>query len=484
MSVYLGIDIGTTSTKCLAVGEEGSVLAFAQHPYVLSHPKQGWAEQDPEDFWTALIDVVRRCVTDLESQGRSSGDVVSLALSTQGDTLLMVDETGSPLAPSISWMDGRADEEYAELLAETGSSYWYRTIGQPLTHLSSACKVRWLAKNRPELLGPNSRPAWVADFLAKRLIGEFAADVSSASWTPFFSPTRREWSREVADLLGIRSDDLPVTAESGSVLGELLPESAEALGLGAGTVLVAGAFDQSAAAHGAGASVGGKSVLSCGTAWVLYSVSSRPIDDPEERLCVCCHVGGESGNGAPEWGLVLPFTGGSAYDWLARTTGESDGAASDSDPPIFIPHLYGGLSPDWRSESRGSLLGLTMAHTREDIRLAMMRGIACEARRNLEAAEPLVGRVESVRMVGGAGKSEVWPRIIADVLGRRVEVSGLLESACLGVARLAAGQVSSTWSDTVALRLYVPTPEGIAAEARFYDRYVAVYEALLRVYGA
>lgn len=474
-SIYLGADVGTTSAKCLAVNEDGIIITFTQHPYTLSHPKQGWAEQDPEDFRIALSDVVRRCMEECKSKGYSSSDVKSLAMSTQGDTLIVTDDSGKPLAPSMSWMDARADVEFRELLAETGPSFWYQETGQPMNPLSSACKMRWLSKNKPELRG--ARYAWVADFLAKRLCGEFTADMPSGSWTSIFSPSKREWSKNVLKVLGLSVEGLPKTVDSGEIIGELLPDACAEMGLALGTKLIAGAFDQSAAAYGSGATASGRSVLSCGTAWVLYSVSSQPIYDASEHLCSCCHTG------KAEWGLVLPFTGGSAYDWLTRTIGDAlTGSPSDSEPLIFVPHLYGGLSPDWRGESKGSLLGLTMAHTREDIRLALMRGVACETRRNMEAGEPYCGRSESVIMVGGAGKSKSWPQMIADVLNISVEVSGLLESACFGAAKLAAGDASSPWPSTNAVRIYEPTKTGAETENRFYERYLRAYKALLELY--
>jgi sugar (pentulose or hexulose) kinase len=246
------------------------------------------------------------------------------------------------------------------------------------------------------------------------------------------------------------------------------------MGLRPGTTLVAGAFDQAAAAHGAGVAAD-TSLLSCGTAWVLYSMASSPPTDPSGRLCTCSHVRGG------EWGLVLPFTGGSAYDWVDRTFVEG-ASASGSKDPIFVPHLYGGLSPDWRGESRGSLLGLTLSHTAEDIRLALMRGLAFETRRNLEAAEAFAGRPEMLVMVGGATHSEVWPQIIADALGCEVQVPAIAEAACLGAAMLAAGESAQISRDPA--RACVPRPDAVQESDDLYQRYLRAYDALLGIYAS
>ncbi|UCH35038.1 MAG: hypothetical protein JSV65_01425 [Armatimonadota bacterium] len=476
-AIYLGADIGTTSAKCLAVDEDGRVLGSAQHPYALSHPHENWAEQDAEDYWRGLVDVVTACVRACEEQGRTSREINALALSTQGDTLIMVDETGTPLAPAISWMDTRAERQCRELIAETGPRFWYRETGARLTPYSSACKIRWLAQAAPELRARVHRFCGVPDFLAHRLCGNFVTDVPSASWTPLFSPSERQWSEQVVRRLEVDSLTLPQVVESGTTIGALLPETASTLGLSADAVLVAGAFDQAAAAYGTGATAGRTSVLSCGTAWVLYAVSSVPVVDERERIAICCHTS------ASEWGLVLPFTGGAAYDWFhaAFCTGVDEDTRAE--PLVFIPHLYGGLSPDWRAESRGSLLGLTMAHSYGDVEAAVMRGLACEARRNVETAEALCAGIPSLRMVGGAGRSDVWPQMIADVLGRPVGVSELTEAACYGAAKLAAGAAAQGWDETESAREFVPDSRQAEAESRFYERYLRAYEAVLEFYA-
>lgn len=476
-SICLGIDIGTTSAKCLAVDDQGATLSFAQHPYAMSHPREGWAEQDPEDYWKGLTNVVRQCVTELRSLGYDSSSIRALAMSTQGDTLIVADQSGCPVIPAISWMDMRAQEECQELLAERDQRFWYEETGLMLTPYSSACKIRWLSRHKPEFFSdPSIRFCFVPDFITLRLTGKFVTDVPSASWQPMFCPRERAVSESVLSLIGIARERIAMPVESGTPVGELLPKAAQELGLSCRTQVIAGAFDQAAAAHGAGAKAGERSVLSCGTAWVLYSVTHSLVRDETSCLPICCHTSSD------KWGLVLPFTGGAAYDWLNRTIGSETGEISDSEPPVFIPHLYGGLCPDWRGDSRGSLVGLTMSHTQKDIRFALMRGIASEARRNLEAAEKIGVEIGSVRMVGGAGKSNIWPQMIANILNRPVEVSNLTESACYGAAKLAAGQ-RSEWSATESGREFVPVPEQVEFEDRQYRRYLCFYEALLEVYS-
>lgn len=476
--IYLGVDIGTTSTKCMAVRDDGQILALSQQPYGVSHPQQGWAEQNPEDYWRGIVATVTGCLRMCSRRRYTKEHVVSIALSTQGDTLIVTDSKGKPLLPAISWMDTRGQAEFEGLQREADASFWYGETGSPPHAFSSAWTILWLRRNQPRSIEHGARFCYVADYLAKRLCDRFGTDAPSASWTPLFSPSKRDWSQPVLDLLGVRREMLPDVLQSGEVIGELLPKVAKELGLLPETKLIAGAFDQAAAAHGAGARADGRSVLSCGTAWVLYTVAPGAIVDPKMRLCSCCHTG------AGENGLVLPFSGGSTYDWLTKIIGDvrDEEPASNADPLIFVPHLYGGLSPDWCAESKGSLVGLTLAHTRADIRLALMRGLGYEARRNLEAAEELSGPVRSIRMVGGATNSRNWPQLIANVLNRPIEVPEESESACYGAAMLAAGSASDSWIDSQQASRFEPMSGEVTMEQHLYSRYLCVYEAMKSLY--
>jgi len=467
--LVLGVDVGTTSAKCLAVDEAGRPVGWGQHAYALSHPHPGWAEQDPEELWQGMLAAIRACLHELG--GRASG-VRALALSTQADTLIPCDAHGRALRPALSWMDSRAQAEHAALLAEAGRDFWYGHTRFPLSPVSSACKIRWLAAHEPDL--HPARWCAVPDYLAARLCGRWVTDTPSASWSPLFSPFRRQWEQQVMALVRVEASQVAPVVEAGESIGPLLPMAATELGLPKETVLVAGAFDQVAAAHGAGARAGEVGVLSCGTAWVLYAVATRAPADPEQGIPVCCHVR------AGEWGMVLPFAGGSAYDWWGSRFPAGDESLSGGPLPVFIPHLYGGLAPDWREESRGALLGLEMSHTRGDAEQAVRLGITCEARRNLAAATRLTP-LPALRMVGGAARDPGWAQLVSDLLDRPISVPAFPEAACYGAARLAAGKQSADWSMGESRR-HQPDPARARALEQDYRRYLAAYRALLEVY--
>lgn len=471
--LYLGVDVGTTSAKCVVVDERGQLLAFGRQGYALRHPHPGWAEQDPAEMWQSLAGAVGAGLNAIEAQGRSAADIRALALSTQADTLIVTDAAGRPLRPALSWMDTRAEPQCRRLLAETGSSFWYRQTGMALSPVSSACKLAWLAEREPAMLAQAAHLCYVPDYLAWRLCGRRVTDLPSASWSPFYSPWERRWLPEVMAIVGVRQEQLPGLAEAGEPLGELTAQAAAELGLAAGTPLVAGAFDQVAAGVGAGARAGEVGVLSCGTAWALYAVADQPAADPAEMIPVCCHA-------LPgQWGLVLPFAGGSAWDWLhSRLQPGLAAGGEGGEPPVFIPHLYGGLAPDWRHDSRGALLGLTIGHGWADIERAVMMGIVCETRRCVEAVERFGGPLPALRMVGGAAQGESWPRLLADTLNRPVTVPERTEAACYGAAVLAAGKAAAGWAESKALELQ-PDPAAVSLRQTEYERYLALLEKVL-----
>ncbi len=463
--IYLGIDMGTASAKCLAVDAHGQLLALARRPYRMYHKQQDGAEQEPEEYWTAFTEVVGDCVQQCVAQGRSHRAITAMALSTQGDTLIVTDEQGTALIPALSWMDQRAQVEYAELLAAADQLFWYRETGNRLTVGSSACKARWLAAHQPQIWRRVQRIAAVPDYLAIRICGQFVTDMPSASWSPYFTPQTRRWSAPVLELLGISAAKLPRVVDAGAIIGPLLPDVAAQLGLTPDTLLVAGAFDQAAAALGAGAGAK-RSVLSCGTAWVMYTVAATPPPATAAMLPICCHTD------PANWGVLLPFTGGAAYEWCRQTFRCADVGTprGETAPLYFLPYLYGVEAPDWQAKARGVLLGLTMGHTGAHIMQAVQYGIACEARRNVEASEAHCGAIAALRMVGGATNSECWPQIVANVLNRPVEVTSCAEAAAYGAAMLAAGSQAATWPEP-AVALVSPIPE----EAEVMDEYFARY---------
>ena len=474
MPFTLGIDVGTTFLKALLLDEEGRTRTAAAAGYDLKKPREGFVEQAPGDWWEALIRAVREAV-----EGVPPADVRALALSTQGDTLVPTLEDGRPACPAISWLDRRAGVECEELLAERPQTWWFARTGKKLLGSNTASKIRWLQAHRPDL-ARRARFCNVHDHLVRRLTGRFATDVPNASWTTLFNIEQRGWDSEILALLGLSEERVSPVVSCGDPIAGLTPEAADALGLTTDTIVAAGAFDQVAATYGAGVTGADEALLSCGTAWVLFVVTSSPILDEQLRLPACCFVGDR------EWGLVCCFTGGAAYDWLRDVVRRGHLDAEPAGPPlVFLPYVYGEISPGWDPDARAALIGVGLDHSAEDLQLALMQALAFEGLRNLEVARGLGVSIEGVRMVGGASQSRIWPQIVADVLGVPVTTPVESECAARGAAVLAAraiGMDLSGKASQVAASHLVPDDPRARRYRELYECYNAARESLSGVF--
>ncbi|MFQ6096245.1 MAG: FGGY-family carbohydrate kinase [Armatimonadota bacterium] len=474
MPFTLGIDVGTTFLKALLLDEEGRVRKVASAGYDLRRPQRDFVEQDPEDWWKALVEAVREAV-----EGVPAREVKALALATQGDTLVPTGEDGEALCPALSWMDRRAGAECEELLAIRPQEWWFGKTGKKLLGSNTASKVRWLQRHRPDI-AERARFCNVHDHLVRRMTGTFATDATNASWTTLFDIEQRVWDADILDLLGLSEERVSPIVSCGEPIAPLAPGAANELGLTPETVVAGGAFDQVAATYGAGVTGANEALLSCGTAWVLFVVTTRPVLDERLRLPACCFVGDD------EWGLVCAFTGGAAYDWLREAVKRDHLEAEPDGPPlIFLPYFYGEVSPGWNPAARGALIGLSLEHTAEHLQLALMRALAFEARRNLEVARGLSVSIESLKMAGGAAQSAIWPQIVADVMGLPITLPVESECAARGAALLAAKSVGLDAPEATPhepAREVLPDPARARRYEELYGCYNAARESLADVF--
>jgi xylulokinase len=485
-TAFLGLDVGTTAIKAILVDSRFRVIAQAGGEYPIDCPRRDWAQQDPEDWWNGLRACVRRVVADAPG-----ARVVALSLSTQGDTLCPVDANGKALAPARTWMDARAAPEVAELTEAREPLWWYRRCGMRPAPFQALGTVAWLRKHDPEAFEQAAWFALVPDFLMFRLCGERVVDVPNASRTIFFDTHRRAWDPEAMGLIGIDESRVAQARESGEVVGHLLPRAAEALGLSTDVVVATGGHDQTAAATGCGALAEGTMMLSCGTAWALLGAARAPVLDDQARLQTQCHAfpGGWGVLGAQPGGALLRWFRDTlapelseredAYETLVREAGETPPAGD----LICLPHIYGAITPAWQAHARAAFLGLTLQHTRGSLVRALLEGVALECRWNVSVIQEVVGRLEELRMIGGAAKSRPWAQIVADATGKRVVLPEVSEAAGYGAALLAAkavGAIEDTSDATDRLPIVgvlEPDPDGAERMNRLFGLYHDFFRA-------
>ncbi len=439
MELLLGFDIGTTNIKGIGIDRDGNVRASASVNYSLMKSPEGHITQDPDDWWEGM----RLVISDI-GEKIDLGKTVALSLSTQGETLVPVDREGNSVSPAISWMDHRSEKEAEELKGKY--SFWFERTGSRMSPYGTLSKIIWLERHDPELFKGVSTFSQVQDYLVRRLTGMPVCDINNASFTHYFDVRNRTWDGEIAEIFGLQGK-LPEIAESGTPLGKVKVSAAHELGLPEGIEIVAGGHDQACAAIGGGCSVPGRIMLSTGTAWVLYSVLDNPVFDKDEAIIIYCHAS------PGKWAFMSPLNGGVVLDYFisefcAKESQEAERSdlspydllfdgSPDPKGVIFIPHLYGSAAPDWRSNAKGAIWGLTLSHTRRDVAAAIMESLAFEALRNIEVMGRLGVSPEELSMLGGATRSSSWPQMVADVMGLRVMIPRETDAAALGAAFLA-----------------------------------------------
>lgn len=483
MGIYLGIDVGTTAVKVLAVDARGEVLALASREYGLQTPQPGWVQQEAEDWWRLVAECVR------EVTAARPEPVAALAASTQGDTVVPVDAGGGALAPAITWMDTRALPQVAAMEAE--QELWWRTTGCRPAPFATAASLLWWREELPEVFAGATRFSLVGDFLTSRLTGRALLDAPNASRTLLYDISTRDWSEPLLARVGVGRERLPQAAESGTLVGPVLPVVAAELGLSPDTQVVLGGHDQTCAAVGCGVIEPGALLLSCGTAWVVLAAVAQPLWSEQPGIHAYCHAvpGGYASLGAFAGGNLLRWfrdslwhdgeCGDAAYEAI---TAEARAAEQAGRPPLlFLEHFYGAAGPVPCQRARGGWAGLTLSHTRGDMALSLLRGVALQAAWCVRSLARQGAPTHEVRMIGGGARSPFWTQLVADALGQPVALPAVTEAAAYGAALLAAtatGAFASLQEATATVRIRETVqPRGPAEPAQF-DRLEELMVAL------
>jgi xylulokinase len=499
MGVLLGIDLGTSGVRAVVVAPDGTLLATGRASYAISAPRPGWAEQDPEEWWRAACGAVREAVG---GSGISPREIRAVGLSGQMHGLVTVDRAGRPVRPAIIWPDQRTVEECRDIAERVGEERLYRTAGLPPATGFFGPSLLWLSRHEPAAYARAARAVLPKDYLRYRLTGEWATDVTDGSGTLLFDVARRSWSLEIVRALGIREDLLPRVLESAAVAGAVSGAAAEA-GLLPGTPVACGGGDQMMAAVGSGVISEGVAAVSVGTGGQVFTAIRRIVIDPHRRLHTLCHA-------VPgAWFLMgAILAAGLALRWFRDRVGgpeveeahpddrasarlaEVAGAAEPgSRGLLFLPYLAGERTPHMDPHARGCWVGLSLVHSRADVIRSILEGVAFALREALEAIEDAGARIRAVVATGGGMRSPLWRQILADVLGRPVEVRPETEHSALGAARV-AGVATGTYRDlreAAAPSLHgprevvAPDPGAVPTYERQFRVYTSLYPALREV---
>lgn len=482
MEYVIGIDIGTTGVKTLLCSNKGEIISSALVEYPLSHPKPGWAEQDPADWWTATTESIRSVVNETNINRE---DVKSIGLTGQMHGAVFLDSNNNVLRPAILWCDQRTSSECDDINRIIGKENLIALTSNPALTGFTAPKILWVRKNEPQIYERARRILLPKDYIRFRLTGEFAGDVSDASGTLLFDVKNRKWSDEILEKLNIDRNLLPEVYESTEVTGTLTKDTSELTGLSIETVVVAGAGDQAAGAVGNGIVEPGIISSTTGTSGVVFAYTDKAKTDPSGRLHTFCHA-------VPgKWHVMgVMLAAGGSFKWLRDMLGEdsyhvmteqASKAQTGSEGLIFLPYLMGERTPHADSDAKAVFFGISPRHTRAHIIRSVMEGVSFGLRDSLEIIKELGIPASEIRASGGGAKSKLWKQIQADVNKEPIYTINVDEGPAFGAALLAMVGVGIYSSVPEACRHTIKTIdkiEPVTKNTKIYDEYYKLYRSL------
>jgi len=491
--MWLGIDIGTGSSRALLVDENGGVRAT----YTAAHEDMRmerplWAEQRPENWWDAAVQAIRGV---LAQAAISGSEIKGIGLSGQMHGLVILDGANAVIRPSLIWCDQRSQKQVDGVNEKVGRENILRYIANPVLTGFTLPKLLWVRDNEPANFDRVRKMLLPKDYVRFMLTGEFASEVSDASGTAVFDVVNRRWSFEMMDALDLDRDILPTCYESSDVTGAITRQVAELTGLAAGTPVVGGGGDQAASAVGNGIVEPG--IVSCtlGTSGVVFAHMEKVAYDPAGRVHTFCHavadkwhvMGVTQGAGLSLQWFRNQLAHGTKYDALTEEAAESPAGAQGL---FWLPYLMGERTPHLDATARGGWIGLTNSHQRADLIRSVIEGVSYSQRDCLQIIEALGVEVNSVRGSGGGAQSAFWRGLLASVLNKRVVTLETQEGSAYGAALLALAGTGAYSSVPEVCRAAIRETESVSptpAHAAFYEKghrvYQALYPALKPIFG-
>ncbi len=484
MSLFLGLDIGTTGAKALLADDHGRILATATAEYPLSAPQPLWSEQDPADWWHGAQTALRAVVA------QAGADVTALAglgLTGQMHGSVFLDAAGQVIRPALLWNDQRTAAECAEITARVGAARLIEIAGNPALTGFQAPKIVWLRNHEPENYARVAQVLLPKDYIRWRLTGAAGADAADAAGTLLLDLRARDYSAEILDKLDIPRAWLPRVYEGPEVTGHVLPEVAAALGLPAGLPVIAGGGDNAAAAVGTGIVRAGVISSSLGTSGVIFAHADEIALDPRGRLHTFCH----SVPGRYHL-MAVTLSAGGAFRWLrdvlgraasyAEMTAAAAGVPAGAEGLLFLPYLTGERTPHLDPLARGAFVGLTARHTQAHLIRAVMEGVVFSLRDGVEIMRALGVPITQVRATGGGGRSPLWRQMQADIYGAEVVSLAAEEGPAYGAALLAGVGTGAFKTVEDAVERCVTIAGRTVPDAAAQAKYEAVYQIYTGVY--
>lgn len=496
MKAYLlGIDIGTSACKIAVFDRNGEVISTANGDYNVYYPKSGWAEQNPEEWWTAVCASVKEA---LEKGKIEPEEIAGIGIDGQSWSAIAVDKEGNVLTNTPIWMDTRAQDICDELNEKIGADEIFALAGNSLQPSYTTAKILWYERNLPQVYASTYKILQSNSYIAFKLTGNMTQDISQGYGLHCFDMHTGQWDEEMCEKLGIPWRILPEIYASHAVVGTVTERAAKECGLFMGTPVVAGGLDAACGTLGSGVVHAKETQEQGGQAGGMSICTDTYQADP--RLILGYHV-------VPgKWLLQGGTTGGGGVmRWMERELGgyeretgkqlgksslelfneAAEKVASGSDGLVFLPYMAGERSPIWNPDAKGVFYGLDFSKTKGHLIRAAMEGVAYSLKHNLETAKQAGAEVSVLRAMGGSANSLLWTQIKSDVTGKTIVVPASDTATTLGAAILAGVGVGmyESFEEAVKLtvkekRVHTPNPENAAVYEKNYRLYLELYRQL------
>jgi len=484
--MYIGIDLGTSGVKLLLTDETGNVKKSVTRSYDLIIPKSTWTEQNPNLWYKESLDGLKELVKGFENQ------IKAISFSGQMHGLVILDKNDKVLRPAILWNDQRTVDEVDYLNNEYGIEKLLEETGNIALTGLTAPKILWVKKHEPEVFKRISKIMLPKDYLAYKLSGVFATDVSDVSGTLYYDVKNKKYSRDLLNTMGVAPSQLPQVFESYEKIGLLKEELKNDLKIDNDVNIIIGGGDQAVGAVGVGIVEDGKASISLGTSGVIFVASDEFKVDTKSHFQSYCHANGSyhimsvmlNAAGALKWWSEKIFTD---DDYNSFFDGVQE--ASIHNNLFFLPYLSGERAPINDPNAQGVFLGLDLSHSKRDLDRAVIEGITFALRQSFDKIKDLGIDIPSVRITGGGAKSEIWAQMIADILNVEVYTMKNEEGPALGAAILAMvgdglyKSVQEACRNIVKLgKLYKQNNKNINIFNKKYEKFVIIYPRVKTLY--
>ena len=493
-NLLIGIDIGTSGLKTAVFSPETGLVAAVSEDYPVDYPHPGWAEQDPDIWWNAVVRSLNRLWTE---EKVDPADVAGLAVDGQSWSCIPIDRQGRVLHKTPIWIDTRADEICRRAEEQGLSERAFQTGQNPFKPSYTTPKILWFKEEKPEVYKNTYKFLQCNSFIEYRLTGIVSQDVCMSYGLHVVSMETGAYDPELADLLGIDLEKLPEkNLDCDAIVGGVSAQAAALTGLKEGTPVIAGGLDAACGTLGAGVYREGQTQEQGGQAGGMSICTSSYRGDPS--LIMSHHVvpglwilqGGTAGGGASlNW--IVREIGAAEEQWAAangrgkfeRVSELAETIQPGSDGLVFLPYLSGERSPLWDAQAKGVFFGLGFDKTRAHMYRSVMEGVAFSLQHNLEVAAKAGAPVGEMYAMGGAANSLVWTQLKSDITGKTIHVPATDTATTLGASILAgiATGAYKSYQEAVErnvqiLRTHTPDPERHEAYQKYYRIYRALYE--------